>query len=276
MTLDEPLPRWIAPPGCKDVAPHVCPPSGGLSWLVGPVSPAPSLERACVVPVPGTSTPAPARQSRDPALVPGRDRLRYRGDTLRSEGCACGARRLPRRCSGRRSSGVRMVTHPGSLLGGARAWAVRHPERARQRVEARLGRRSVSPCDAVWVEITSLNDAPGYGGDRLVAQPLIEGSQSNVRIIRLSAGQALPPHRHGESDLMLFAVEGAGVLQTVMVRSTSRRVPSRSMRAMRSCASPTTVRPVSRFWRFSLPPSRHARRRDSWWMSASEGSASDA
>jgi quercetin dioxygenase-like cupin family protein len=64
------------------------------------------------------------------------------------------------------------------------------------------------------MKITSLNEAPGYDSDRLVAQPLIEGSQSNVRIIRLSPGQALPPHRHGASDLMLFAVEGAGVLET--------------------------------------------------------------
>ena len=64
------------------------------------------------------------------------------------------------------------------------------------------------------MEIISLDDAPGYGSDRLVAQPLIEGSVSNVRIIRLSPGQALPPHRHGASDLMLYAVEGAGVLET--------------------------------------------------------------
>ncbi len=78
----------------------------------------------------------------------------------------------------------------------------------------RLGRWSESPCDAFQVEITSLNDTPGYDRDRLVAQPLIEGSQSNIRIIRLSPGQALPPHRHGASDLMLFAVEGAGVLET--------------------------------------------------------------
>jgi quercetin dioxygenase-like cupin family protein len=64
------------------------------------------------------------------------------------------------------------------------------------------------------MEIISLDDAPGYDSDRLVAQPLIEGSVSNVRIIRLSPGQVLPPHRHGASDLMLFAVEGAGVLET--------------------------------------------------------------
>lgn len=64
------------------------------------------------------------------------------------------------------------------------------------------------------MQIIKLDDAPGYDSNRLVAEPLIEGSQSNVRIIRLSPGQTLPPHRHGASDLMLFAVEGEGVLET--------------------------------------------------------------
>ncbi len=64
------------------------------------------------------------------------------------------------------------------------------------------------------VNITRLSDAPGYDRDRPVAVPFIEGSQSTVRIIRLSPGQNLPAHRHGESDLMLFAVEGDGVLHT--------------------------------------------------------------
>ena len=72
----------------------------------------------------------------------------------------------------------------------------------------------VAPCDAAFVDIISLSDAPGYDSNRVVAQPLLGGSQSNVRIIRLSPGQALPPHRHGSSDLMLFAVEGEGVLET--------------------------------------------------------------
>ena len=64
------------------------------------------------------------------------------------------------------------------------------------------------------VNIISLRDAPGYDDNRLIAEPLIEGSQCNVRIIKLSPGQALPPHRHGSSDLMLFAVEGEAVLET--------------------------------------------------------------
>lgn len=62
------------------------------------------------------------------------------------------------------------------------------------------------------MEVVSLRDAPGYDPDAVVAQPLLDGSQSNVRIIRLSPGQALPPHTHGVSDLMLYAVEGEGAL----------------------------------------------------------------
>jgi quercetin dioxygenase-like cupin family protein len=64
------------------------------------------------------------------------------------------------------------------------------------------------------VEIVSHADAPGYDLNAVVAQPLLEGSQCNVRIIRLSPGQALPPHTHGVSDLMLYAVEGEGTLAT--------------------------------------------------------------
>lgn len=64
------------------------------------------------------------------------------------------------------------------------------------------------------MDVIRLSDAAGYDSGRVVAEPLVEGSQSNVRVIRLSPGQTLPPHRHGASDLMLFAVEGEGVLDT--------------------------------------------------------------
>jgi quercetin dioxygenase-like cupin family protein len=64
------------------------------------------------------------------------------------------------------------------------------------------------------VDIVRLSDIPGYDNNKLIAQPFIEGSQSNVRVIKLSPGQAVPPHRRGSSDLMLFAVEGEGDLQT--------------------------------------------------------------
>lgn len=64
------------------------------------------------------------------------------------------------------------------------------------------------------MDIITLSDGSAYDNDRVVAEPFLEGSQSNVRLIRLSPGQALPPHTHGSSDLMLFAVEGEGVLDT--------------------------------------------------------------
>ena len=64
------------------------------------------------------------------------------------------------------------------------------------------------------MHITTLSDAPGYDRDRVVAQPFLEGLQCNVRVIRLSPGQMLPSHTHGSSDLMLFAVEGEGTLDT--------------------------------------------------------------
>jgi quercetin dioxygenase-like cupin family protein len=64
------------------------------------------------------------------------------------------------------------------------------------------------------MNLITLSDASAYDSDRVVAEPFLEGSQSNVRLIRLSPGQALPPHTHGSSDLMLFAVEGEGVLDT--------------------------------------------------------------
>lgn len=64
------------------------------------------------------------------------------------------------------------------------------------------------------MHIVRIQDVEGYQPDRFIAKPLIEGTQSNVRIIRLSPGQALPPHRHGASDLMLYAVEGEAELET--------------------------------------------------------------
>lgn len=64
------------------------------------------------------------------------------------------------------------------------------------------------------MQIVNLADAPSYDRDRVVVQPLLEGAQSNVRVVRLSPGQTLPPHTHGSSELMLYAVEGEGVLDT--------------------------------------------------------------
>ena len=47
-----------------------------------------------------------------------------------------------------------------------------------------------------------------------MTEAFLEGSQSNVRVIRLTPGQPRPPHTHGAPDLMLFAIEGEGVLTT--------------------------------------------------------------
>jgi quercetin dioxygenase-like cupin family protein len=61
---------------------------------------------------------------------------------------------------------------------------------------------------------THIQTAERPGDRNVFATLLLEGDQSNVRIIRLAAGQALPPHRHGASDLMLYAIAGDGVLET--------------------------------------------------------------
>ena len=62
------------------------------------------------------------------------------------------------------------------------------------------------------MKMTTLADAPAYDSEQFVAAPLLDGNQSNVRIIRLSPGQTLPPHTHSTSDLMIYIVEGIGTL----------------------------------------------------------------
>lgn len=64
------------------------------------------------------------------------------------------------------------------------------------------------------MQILSLADAPGYDDARFVAVPFAEGIRSNARVIRLAPGQALPPHTHGDSDLLLYAVEGQATLDS--------------------------------------------------------------
>lgn len=53
-----------------------------------------------------------------------------------------------------------------------------------------------------------------YDTDRFVAVGVLAGTHSNVRMIRLSPGHALPPHTHASSDLFLYVIEGAGQLDT--------------------------------------------------------------
>lgn len=64
------------------------------------------------------------------------------------------------------------------------------------------------------MDIVSIADAPPHDADRFVAVPLLDGRTCNVRIIRLSPGQALPPHTHEPSELVLLVTEGDAVLDT--------------------------------------------------------------
>jgi quercetin dioxygenase-like cupin family protein len=64
------------------------------------------------------------------------------------------------------------------------------------------------------MKIVTLASAPPYSTEKLVAAALLDGTTCNVRVIRLTPGQSVPPHTHGASDLMLFVVEGSGVLDT--------------------------------------------------------------
>ena len=60
------------------------------------------------------------------------------------------------------------------------------------------------------MKFIDINSVALFNAEKFVAQALLEGEKSNVRIIRLSSGQTLPPHTHGDSDLFLFIVEGEG------------------------------------------------------------------
>lgn len=53
------------------------------------------------------------------------------------------------------------------------------------------------------MNMVSIADAPSYDEERFVAAALLDGTQSNVRLIRLSPGQTLPPHPRsvGSDDL---------------------------------------------------------------------------
>ncbi|MGB6059244.1 MAG: hypothetical protein WBF71_13385 [Microthrixaceae bacterium] len=64
------------------------------------------------------------------------------------------------------------------------------------------------------MDLISLADAPPHDPDRFVAVPFLDGQMCNARVIRLMPGQALPPHKHEPSELMLFVAEGDAVLDT--------------------------------------------------------------
>lgn len=62
------------------------------------------------------------------------------------------------------------------------------------------------------MRLAHLSDVPAVTADRFVATSLVETPTSSLRVIRLAPGQALPPHRHGSSDLNLLVVEGVVTL----------------------------------------------------------------
>jgi quercetin dioxygenase-like cupin family protein len=62
------------------------------------------------------------------------------------------------------------------------------------------------------MKLVRIQDAERPDDQGVFARVLLEGDQSNVRVIRLGKGHALPPHRHGVSDLMLYAASGEGEL----------------------------------------------------------------
>jgi quercetin dioxygenase-like cupin family protein len=64
------------------------------------------------------------------------------------------------------------------------------------------------------MELISISDATPHHPERFVAEPLLDGIGCNVRLIRLSPGQVLPPHTHEPSELMLYVAEGDAVLDT--------------------------------------------------------------
>lgn len=64
------------------------------------------------------------------------------------------------------------------------------------------------------MDVVNIGDVAPFSSEKFVAQEVIAGEKSNVRIIRLGPGQALPPHTHGDSDLFLYIVEGEGQFDT--------------------------------------------------------------
>jgi quercetin dioxygenase-like cupin family protein len=64
------------------------------------------------------------------------------------------------------------------------------------------------------MKLARVEEGEQLGPQGITARLLLEGEQSNARLIRLAAGQALPSHRHGASDLMLYVIAGQGELDT--------------------------------------------------------------
>ncbi len=64
------------------------------------------------------------------------------------------------------------------------------------------------------MEIKNIAVSSPFDPEKYVAEEFLEGTHSNVRIIKLAPGTVLPPHKHGESDLMLYVAGGTAALET--------------------------------------------------------------
>lgn len=97
------------------------------------------------------------------------------------------------------------------------------------------------------MELVNLSDAPPHDPETFVAVPFLDGDSCNARVIRLSPGQALPPHTHEPSELMLFVVEGDAVLDTgegqvpFPAGSLARYVGSEELRVSNAGDAPVTL-----------------------------------
>jgi quercetin dioxygenase-like cupin family protein len=107
------------------------------------------------------------------------------------------------------------------------------------------------------MQILSLSDAPAADAARFIAVPFAEGSHSNARLIRLAPGQALPPHTHGDSDLMLYAVEGEATLDTddgAVPLAAGQLAVLRGTEELRAANGGTTVVTLLAFLAPPFPP----------------------
>jgi hypothetical protein len=89
------------------------------------------------------------------------------------------------------------------------------------------------------MDIITLHDAPGYDRDRTVAQPFLDGSQCNMRVIRLSPGQVLRPAPTRTAPSQVSSVPSPST--TKNTRSDERWVCGKDLLARRGRRALTTT-----------------------------------
>ena len=104
-----------------------------------------------------------------------------------------------------------------------------------------MARETPVDCDASEVrpmlsmKLVRTQDFERPDAQGVFAKPILDGDQSNVRIIRLAPGQALPPHRHAASDLLLYSAAGKESSSCPKARCVSMRARLPSTAVTRSC-----------------------------------------